>query len=75
MLELARHFSDEFGMSIICLRIGSFQERPRNERHLATCSFCREAVADLAQVPDMLDRLDAAFFTLVAGYYVWLALL
>jgi phosphatidate cytidylyltransferase len=22
-----------------------------------------------------LDRLDAAFFTLVAGYYVWLALL
>jgi phosphatidate cytidylyltransferase len=22
-----------------------------------------------------LDRLDAAFFTLVAGYYVWLALM
>jgi len=22
-----------------------------------------------------LDRLDAAFFTLVTGYYVWLALL
>ena len=22
-----------------------------------------------------LDRLDAAFFTLVAGYYVWLAML
>jgi phosphatidate cytidylyltransferase len=22
-----------------------------------------------------LDRLDAAFFTLVAGYYVWLSLL
>ncbi len=23
----------------------------------------------------VLDRLDAAFFTLVAGYYVWLAML
>jgi uronate dehydrogenase len=33
---LGAHFSDEFGMSIICLRIGSFQERPRNERHLST---------------------------------------
>ncbi|MBW6437719.1 zf-HC2 domain-containing protein [Actinoplanes hulinensis] len=37
-------------------------ERAAYERHLATCSFCREAVADLAQVPDMLDRLDAEDF-------------
>ena len=37
-------------------------ERAVYERHLATCSFCREAVADLAQVPNMLDRLDADEF-------------
>ena len=37
-------------------------ERAVYERHLATCSFCREAVADLAKVPDMLDRLDAEEF-------------
>ncbi len=34
-------------------------ERQVYEKHLATCSFCREAVADLARVPDLLDRLDA----------------
>ncbi|MEU4559217.1 zf-HC2 domain-containing protein [Actinoplanes sp. NPDC023936] len=37
-------------------------ERAAYESHLASCSFCREAVADLARVPDMLDRLDAEEF-------------
>ncbi|MBG0565263.1 anti-sigma factor family protein [Actinoplanes aureus] len=37
-------------------------ERAAYESHLATCSFCREAVADLSRVPDMLDRLDAEEF-------------
>jgi hypothetical protein len=37
-------------------------ERAAYERHLSSCSFCREAVADLARVPDMLDRLDADEF-------------
>ncbi|WIM96787.1 zf-HC2 domain-containing protein [Actinoplanes oblitus] len=37
-------------------------ERAAYEQHLATCSFCREAVADLSRVPDMLDRLDADEF-------------
>ncbi|GAA4943991.1 anti-sigma factor family protein [Actinoplanes utahensis] len=37
-------------------------ERAAYERHLATCSFCREAVADLAQIPHMLDRLDTGEF-------------
>src|SRR5437763_1319605 len=41
--EGGAHFSDEFGLSIICLRIGSFQERPRNERHLATWLSERDA--------------------------------
>ncbi|BCJ43887.1 anti-sigma factor [Actinoplanes ianthinogenes] len=37
-------------------------ERAAYEHHLASCSFCREAVADLSRVPDMLDRLDADEF-------------
>jgi anti-sigma factor RsiW len=37
-------------------------ERAAYERHLATCSFCREAVADIAALPDLLSRLDAAEF-------------
>lgn len=35
-------------------------ERAAYERHLATCSFCREAVADIAVLPGLLGRLDPA---------------
>ncbi|WP_067494598.1 anti-sigma factor [Actinoplanes sp. TFC3] len=37
-------------------------ERTAYERHLATCSFCREAVADIAVLPGLLGRLDPADF-------------
>jgi anti-sigma-K factor RskA len=37
-------------------------ERAAYERHLANCSFCREAVADIAVLPGLLGRLDAAEF-------------
>lgn len=37
-------------------------ERAAYERHLATCSFCREAVAEIAVLPGLLGRLDAADF-------------
>ena len=37
-------------------------ERAAYERHLATCTFCREAVADIAVLPGLLGRLDAAEF-------------
>jgi hypothetical protein len=37
-------------------------ERAAYERHLATCSFCREAVADISTLPDLLSRLDAQEF-------------
>jgi hypothetical protein len=33
-------------------------ERAAYERHLATCSFCREAVADIAVLPGLLGRLS-----------------
>ncbi|OJF12440.1 anti-sigma factor family protein [Couchioplanes caeruleus] len=37
-------------------------ERTAYERHLATCSFCREAVADIAVLPGLLGRLDSSDF-------------
>ena len=37
-------------------------ERAVYERHLATCSFCREAVADIAVLPGLLGRLDPVDF-------------
>ena len=37
-------------------------ERAAYERHLATCSFCREAVAEIAVLPGLLGRLDSADF-------------
>jgi len=37
-------------------------ERAAFERHLATCSFCREAVADIAVLPGLLGRLDPSEF-------------
>ena len=38
-------------------------ERAAYERHLATCSFCREAVADIAVLPGLLGRLDPVDFS------------
>lgn len=41
-------------------------ERAAYERHLATCSFCREAVAEIAVLPGLLGRLDPADFANLA---------
>jgi hypothetical protein len=35
-------------------------ERSAYERHLGTCSACREAVAEIAVLPGLLGRLDSA---------------
>ncbi len=35
-------------------------EREAHERHLATCSGCRDQVAELAVLPGLLGRLDSA---------------
>ncbi len=37
-------------------------ERAAYERHLATCSFCREAVAEIAVLPFLLGSLDPSDF-------------
>jgi len=52
---LARHYSDAFGMSVICLRIGYVNQadRPQNPRQFSV--WCSQA--DIAQ---MIDRAIAA---------------
>lgn len=42
-------------------------ERAAYERHLATCPACREAVAEIAVLPGLLGRLDAAGLDRVTG--------
>lgn len=42
-------------------------ERTMYERHLAVCPVCREAVGEIAVLPGLLGRLDAAAATQIVG--------
>jgi hypothetical protein len=42
-------------------------ERTMYERHLAMCPVCREAVAEIAVLPGLLGRLDAAAASQIVG--------
>lgn len=44
---LGQLYADKFGLSVICLRIGSFEETPSEPRHLATWLSHRDAVGFL----------------------------
>lgn len=41
---LGQLYADKFGLSVICLRIGTFEEAPTEPRHLATWLSPRDAV-------------------------------
>ncbi|MFJ8670272.1 NAD-dependent epimerase/dehydratase family protein [Streptomyces sp. NPDC093600] len=41
---LGRLYADKFGLSVVCLRIGSFEHFPTESRHLATWLSPRDAV-------------------------------
>ncbi|AXE24062.1 NAD(P)-dependent oxidoreductase [Streptomyces globosus] len=41
---LGRLYADKFGLSVVCLRIGSFEEAPTERRHLATWLSHRDAI-------------------------------
>ncbi|MEX2970588.1 NAD-dependent epimerase/dehydratase family protein [Streptomyces sp. C184] len=41
---LGRMYADKFGLSVVCLRIGSFEHAPAEPRHLATWLSPRDAV-------------------------------
>jgi uronate dehydrogenase len=62
---LGRYYSDEFGLQVICLRIGSYLPEPRNERNLATWLSPR----DMAQLFWRSLEIDLPFgiFYAVSG--------
>ncbi|WP_433389714.1 NAD-dependent epimerase/dehydratase family protein [Micromonospora sp. KLBMP9576] len=41
---LGRLYADKFGLSVVCLRIGSFEDEPTEPRHLATWLSPRDCV-------------------------------
>ncbi|MEH0844515.1 NAD(P)-dependent oxidoreductase [Micromonospora sp. CPCC 205711] len=41
---LGRLYADKFGLSVVCLRIGSFEDEPTEARHLATWLSPRDGV-------------------------------
>ncbi|MBI2938813.1 MAG: NAD(P)-dependent oxidoreductase [Chloroflexi bacterium] len=59
---LGRYYADAFGLSIICLRIGSFQPRPQDRRHLSTWLSPR----DLAQLTWRAIESDVRFLVCYA---------
>jgi uronate dehydrogenase len=43
--NLGRLYADKFGLEVVCIRIGSFAERPTEPRHLSTWLSHRDAIA------------------------------
>jgi uronate dehydrogenase len=60
---LGRLYADKFGLSVVCLRIGSFEEEPRDTRHLATWLSPRDCVGFVRAA---LTAPDASFTTVYA---------
>jgi uronate dehydrogenase len=53
---LGRYYHDKFGLEVACLRIGTFEERPRSRRHLSTWISHRDTVQLVARclsAPDL----------------------
>ena len=60
---LGRMYVDRFGLSVVCLRIGSFQPRPREKRELATWI----SHADTVRLVQASLTADAVGFAIVYG--------
>lgn len=61
--SLGRLYADKFGLSVVCLRIGSFEEAPSEPRHLSTWLSPRDC---LGFVRAAITAPDARFETLYA---------
>jgi uronate dehydrogenase len=60
---LGRRYADKFGLSVVCLRIGSFEDAPSEPRHLATWLSPRDG---LGFVRAALTAPDVRFATVYA---------
>ncbi|MET7609203.1 NAD-dependent epimerase/dehydratase family protein [Streptomyces avermitilis] len=75
---LGRLYADKFDVSVICLRIGSFEEAPTESRHLATwlsprdaVGFCRAALRTGIRMRCLGSRMTACQFTLARPGGLW----
>ncbi|MEK0099684.1 NAD(P)-dependent oxidoreductase [Streptomyces sp. A475] len=60
---LGRLYADKFGLSVVCLRIGSFEDAPSEQRHLSTWLSPRDA---LGFIRAALTAPDVRFATAYA---------
>ncbi|HBF81926.1 MULTISPECIES: NAD-dependent epimerase/dehydratase family protein [Streptomyces] len=60
---LGRLYADKFGLSVVCLRIGSFEDEPSERRHLSTWLSPRDG---LGFVRTALTAADVSFKTVYA---------
>ena len=58
----ARYYADEFGLSVVCLRMGSVSERPTSAREFATLLTHRDLVQLVRRVLAAPDSLRFAVY-------------
>lgn len=68
---LGRVFADKFGLAVACVRIGSFGERPDNDRHLSTWLSPADAVAAFHAAMSAPDLTFATFYAVSANTHRW----
>jgi uronate dehydrogenase len=68
---LGRLYVDKFGLEVACLRIGSFAERPRTERELATWISHRDTVQLVRRCLEAPDLGFAIVYGVSANPRAW----
>lgn len=68
---LGRLYADKFGLDVACLRIGSFAERPRSERELATWISHRDTVQLVRRCLEVPDLGFAIIYGVSANRRSW----
>lgn len=68
---LGRVFADKFGLAVACLRIGSFADRPSDDRQLSTWLSPADAVAAFRAAMAAPDLTFATFYAVSANAHRW----
>lgn len=68
---LGRVFADKFGLAVACLRIGSFGERPSDDRQLSTWLSPSDAVAAFRAAMSAPGLTFATFYAVSANAHRW----
>lgn len=68
---LGRLYADKFGLRVACARIGSFEETPREGRHLSTWLSPADALAAFVAAMTAPDLTFAAFYAVSRNSRRW----